>query len=222
MSAQKPPAGGAVAAPGEQEGQGLWAYETIGKGDGPYMRLDGYLLIRDGMLVQNSLGTGEPSDRQVAQAHAGPYRAVGRQLHLTAEVGLVVDPKRDPGVSFGAGKQHVITVDRVGDNLTLTFGSGTVQKFKRVGPGTGEVHVLDKGALALVDGRFLLVAETPERAVAGSGLFERSGQVVRFHAERWFSVHDGRPTYRAPGLIEAIFDGRELKLMDGIVFRVKK
>ena len=63
----------------------------------------------------------------------------------------------------------VSTVVRTGDRLRLTFGTGTVQTFTRLGPGRGEQVRLDRGALALVDGRFVLVAEAQNRASSGSG-----------------------------------------------------
>ncbi len=90
---------------------------------------------------------------------------------MVAEQAIGVSPTRSPPVSVRRNTEHEIDVRFAGDALTMTFGSGTVQKFKRVGPGEGNVIHLDEGSLALVDGHFLLVAVTGRQ---GSG---RLGQV---------------------------------------------
>ena len=54
--------------------------------------------------------------------------------------------------------EHKLSVERFGETLVITFGSETVQTFRRLGNAEGEIYSLDGGMLALVDGRFVLVA----------------------------------------------------------------
>ena len=119
---------------------------------------------------------------------------------------------------------HEINPERSGDRLTLTFATGTVQTFTRVGPGEGDVMLLDGGALALVDGRFLLVAEAGSggTAAAGSGAFTRTGRVATLTPDRWLTVRDGRHRYDRGHAIDVPLGGPTLALVDGISFPVIK
>jgi hypothetical protein len=190
---------------------GLWRYETLGRPGAAEFPLDGYFLFRDGRFVQQSLDRGEPSDQQVAQAHAGSYRVDKGELAIVADVGLIVTPSASTPVASTRDGAHRLSVRREDDHLTLTFGSGTVQKLRRVGPGEGEVILLERGSLALVDGRFILVAETGSRAVAGSGTFERRGSSLQLVPERWFTTFNGLRYGRA-GAVHATIDPRELRI----------
>ena len=73
------PAAAPAATPAEQAALGLWAYQSLGREGGTFTKLSGWFLFRDGWFVQQSLNDGEPFDKQLAQAHAGPYRVDGRQ-----------------------------------------------------------------------------------------------------------------------------------------------
>jgi hypothetical protein len=203
-------------APLEEEIEGLWRYRTIARAGGSEAALDGLFLFQGGRFVQQSLNTGEPWDRQLAQAHAGSYRHEGEKLVLVSEVGLVVDPGREPPVENRRDGRHEVTARRSGDSLTLTFGTGTVQRLERVGPGQGRIELLDRGALALVDGRFLLAAETGTRAVGGSGTFEEREERLRLRSERWFRVEDGKPTYSRGQSLEVVLEADRLRLPDGL------
>jgi hypothetical protein len=174
------------------------------------------ILLHDGRFVQQSVNVGEPYDRQLAQAHAGSYRLESGKLRLVAEVGVVIDPASANPIESRDGSVHQVTVARSADRLQLTFGTGTVQTFKWLGPGRGEQVRLDRGALALVDGRFVLVAEGQNRAASGSGSFERQGESLRLHAERWVSIRSGAPLYSRNRVITArltastlVVDGEE-------------
>jgi uncharacterized protein (DUF885 family) len=190
---------------------GLWRYQSLGRPTGGETKLDGLFVFHNGRFVQQSLNLGEPYTRQVAQAHAGTFVVADGKVRLLAEVGLVVNPTADTPLVSSPGKPHELAVARDGNRLVLTFGSGTVQKFSRVGPAAGRIVPLSNGALALVDGYFILVFEDGSRAVAGSGTYTEKGAALRFVPERWFTVREGKPTYaKAP--VDATLDGMSLRI----------
>jgi hypothetical protein len=200
---------------------GLWSYETLTVAKGPTSRPSGYFLFKDGYFVQEALNDGEPFDRQLVQAHAGTY-TVGATVQLVAEVQLAVTPSRLPAVSSAPGRAHQITPALKGDHLTLTFGSGTVQTLRRVGPGEGEVVLLERGALALVDGRFLIVFENGGRQIVGAGRAERRGSELGLVADRWMIARDGKPRYQRRVKIDAVLDGGELRVPGEAPMRVRR
>ena len=175
--------------------EGLWRYVSLGRPTGDETKLDGLFVFQSGRFVQQSLNSGEPLMSQVAQAHAGSYTVENGKVKLLAEVGLIVNPPAPTPVASSANRNHELAVARSGDGLVLTFGSGTVQKFTRVGPASGRIIPLSRGALALVDGYFILVFEDGPRAVAGSGTYKAEGTTLRFAPERWFSARDGKVSY---------------------------
>lgn len=190
---------------------GLWRYVSLGRPTGDETRLDGLFVFQDGRFVQQSLNQGEPLTTQVAQAHAGTYTVENGKIRLSADVGLIVNPMAAQPVSSSPNRPHELTVLRESERLVLTFGSGTVQKFARVGPASGRVVPLSKGALALVDGYFILVFEDGSRALAGSGTYTAKGTTLRLTPERWFSARDGKATYaKAP--VDATLDAISLRI----------
>lgn len=202
--------------------EGLWRYRRIQPAGGGEVAIDGLFLFAGDRFLQQSLNEGKPYDRQLAQAHAGTVRReADGSLSLAAEVGLVVDPARARAVELRHGSEHRIQPTRTGDALVLTFGSGTVQTFVRVGNGPGEIVALDRGALALVGGHFILVVENNGRAESGSGTFVREGARLLLKPERWFSIRDGAPRYARGDTIAATLDGRTLRLPDGTAFTVR-
>jgi hypothetical protein len=174
---------------------GLWRYVSLGRPTGDETKLDGLFVFQNGRFVQQSLHIGEPLTSQVAQAHAGTYTVESGKVKLLAEVGLIVTPPAATPVASSPDRNHELTVARSADRLVLTFGSGTVQKFTRVGAATGRIVPLSRGALALVDGYFILVFEDGARAVAGSGTYKTAGTTLRFAPERWLSIRDGKVSY---------------------------
>src|SRR5439155_8965160 len=207
-------------APASTAVDGLWRYRTIAPGAGKEVPIDGLFLFRAGRFVQQSLNGGEPFDKQLAQAHAGTYEVNGKALEMFAEVGLVVNPTATSPVDVRRNSEHHVTIDRDGDRLTLTFSTGTVQTFTRLGPADGEVYPLDRGAFAMVDGKFILVAETSNYSVGASGGFEKTGSTLRLRPDRWFTVRDGNAVYaRAP--VDATFDGKILELPGAPTISVK-
>lgn len=201
---------------GEVDLEGLWRYRSIARQGAAEVPIDGLFLFRDNRFVQQSLNEGEPFERQLAQAHAGSYRMEEGKLRLVSEVGLVVDPTRHPPLDDRGATAHEAVTRRSGSVLTLTFATGTVQKLERVGPGQGTIVPFDRGALALVDGHFLLAAQTADRAVAASGSFERRDGRLRLEAKRWFSIESGNPTYRRNQVVEALLGDNALTFPDGL------
>jgi hypothetical protein len=199
---------------------GLWAYDTLTPAKGKPTRLNGFFLFHDGVFLQEALNEGEPFDQQLVQAHAGSY-TVGDGLRLVADVQLAFRPGRTPPVASSPGRTHQIQPVRNGERLTLTFGSGTVQTFRRVGPGEGKIVLLERGALALVDGRFIIVAESGSRRVVGAGRAEIRGAALQLQAERWITSNGDTVRYQRNIRVDATLDGGELRLPGEEPLRVR-
>jgi hypothetical protein len=76
---------------------------------------------------------------------------------------------------------------------------------------SGRIVPLSKGALALVDGYFILVFEDGLRSLAGSGTYTARGAALRFTPERWFTARGGKPTYsKSP--VNATLDAPSLRI----------
>ncbi len=210
-------------APESQQVQGAWAYETLTpKGQQPYP-LTGLFVFNDGLFVQHAINDGEPFQEQGGQAHYGTYESTPEGIRLRAEVGAGVSPTRPRVLSLRRDAEHHITPEVEGDRLTLTFGSGTVQKFRRAGKGGGRIFRLDRGMLALVDDHFVLVADLGESEVlAGSGRFEKQlGNRLRLAGWRWSSVRGDRAENTRDRVVDASFDGKRLVLSDGTQLMVR-
>ena len=201
--------------------EGLWSYQAIAPSGQSEVPIQGFIVFHAGRFVQQTLNVGEPYEKQVAQAHAGTYRVDGRHLRLMADVGFVVTPTNSPPVDARHRSTHELTVAQSEETLTLTFNTGTVQKLTRAGPGNGRVYPLREGALALVDGRFVLVADVGRRAIAGSGSFERVRETLTLHPNRWFSLRDDIPVYAREPIV-ATFDEQTLRIPGEPVLSVRK
>lgn len=201
--------------------EGLWAYTSLqAGGTGQSMPLTGVILYKDGLFAQQSIFDGEPFDAQGAMAHAGPFGAGPKGIHMTAEQTISIAPGKDPALKFRRDTQHDITVDRAGDTMTIVFGSGTVQKFKRIGPARGDIYKLQNGVLALVDDHFVLVAGDEQAVVTGYGKFQRKGTAYDLQVIRWSEATPAKATNRRDGIVKATFDGKTFALADGRAFQV--
>jgi hypothetical protein len=210
-SAAAPRAGAATQAEAPLGAGGLWRYVSLGRPTGDESKLDGLFVFQNGRFVQQSLNLGQPTTSQLAQAHAGTYTVEGGKIILNAEVGLIVNPTAAAPLASSPNRRHELSPVRDANRLTLTFGSGTVQKFTRVGAGAGRIVPLSRGALALVDDHFLLVFEDATRAIAGSGKYTMNGTAIRFAPERWLTSKGGKVTYStAP--VDATLDAAALKI----------
>ena len=201
---------------------GLWMYTGLTTSDGTDLPLTGIFLFKDGVFLQQAVFDSDPFDMAGSMAHAGPVtpEPETRSVHLVAEQTIGIAPAESPALSFRASTEHDVTVSRDGDDLTLVFsmGTGTVQEFSYVGPGDGEVHALENGALAFVDGHFILVAGDESGATTGYGTFERQDDALSLNVIRW-SETDGAETRNLKDtVVGASFDGEALVLEDGRSF----
>jgi hypothetical protein len=203
--------------------EGLWAYTALiaGGKDGKSMPLSGVILFKDGMFAQQSIFNGEPFEQQGAMAHAGPFGAGPNGVHMTAEQTISIAPGKDKPLNFRHDTQHDISVERSGDEMTIVFSTGTIQKFKRIGPANGRIHKLDKGLLALVDGHFVLVDGDEGGVVTGYGTYKQSGTSYDLHVTRWAESTATKALNKRDFVQKATFDGKQLKLADGRSFQVK-
>lgn len=202
--------------------EGLWAYDTLSSpGEAP-RELTGFIFFRDGLFSQQSIFGGEPFEAQMAMAHAGTSGPTPDGVHLVAEQTVAIVPERDAPLSFRRNTEHELTVTRSGDEMTLVFGSGTVQTFDRLGDGEGEVHPLEHGLLALVDGYLLLVNATADGVTSGYGMFEKQGEVYDVSIVRWAETDGSEVIYQQGGQIQVTFDGDRVTLPDGQSFVVAR
>ena len=201
--------------------EGLWAYTAlIAGGKRENMPLSGVILFKDGIFAQQSIFEGEPFEKQGAMAHAGPFGAGPSGVHMTAEQTISIAPGEEKPLRFRRDTQHDISVERAGDDMTIVFSTGTVQKFKRIGPANGRIHRLDKGVFALVDNHFLLVQGDEQGVVTGYGTYKQSGSAYDLNVARWSESSPSKATNRRDFALKATFDGKQLRLADGRTFRV--
>ena len=201
--------------------EGLWAYTGLTPPGHEEFSLTGMFVFKDGKFIQQSINDGEPFETQGAMAHAGTYRHGPDGIQMVAEQTISVAPKDTPPFSERGRTEHQLAVERTGDKMTLTFGSGTVQTFKRLGAGVGEIHELVGGMLAFVDGRFLLVAARDGGVVTGCGDFERQGESYSLEVLRWAEAKGSKVSYRRDDTMKATFDGKRLTLSDGASFQAR-
>lgn len=210
------------AASTDQNVEGLWKYTRLETSGGKEMLLTGIFLFKGGTFVQQAIFDGEPFEEQVTMAHAGPYMSATGSVHLVAEQTISTDPGADSPLSFRVNTEHDVSVTRNGDELTLVFGSGTIQEFEKVGPGEGVVHALQDGALAFVDGYFILVQGNEQGVATGYGRYEKSGDNLDLDVIRWAEAGPSGAENMRDVTINATFDGEVLILSDGRTFRVER
>jgi hypothetical protein len=107
-----------------------------------------------------------------------------------------------------------------GTELTLVFGSGTIQKFRQIGPADGDIYKLEQGVLALVDGHFVLVSGDERGVVTGYGKAIKQGDGYTLEIIRWSEATPAKAVNRKGGTIKASFDGKTFTLADGRSFKV--
>lgn len=201
--------------------EGLWAYTLLqAGGSGEKMPLTGVILFKDGVFAQQSIFDGEPFETQGAMAHAGPYGPGPKGIHMTAEQTISVAPGKQPPFNFRRATQHDISAARSGDQLTIVFASGTVQKFKRIGPADGQIYSLENGLLALIDGYFVLVDGNEQAVVTGYGKYRNTGSAYELDVIRWSEASAAKAMNRRDVKMKVTFDGKQLELPDGRTFRV--
>lgn len=205
-----------------ENAEGLWAYTALIAGSRKQdMPLSGVILFKDGMFAQQSIFDGEPFETQGAMAHAGPFGPGPSGVRMKAEQTISVAPGKDTPLTFRRDSQHDISVERSGDDMTIVFSTGTVQKFTRIGPANGRIHRLENGVLALVDGYFVLVDGDESNVVTGYGTFTHSGTAYTLNVTRWSESTRIKAVNKRDFVQLAEFDGKTLALADGRRFRVK-
>ena len=206
----------------EQQVEGLWIYTGLTSSSGNEMPLTGIFLFKDGVFVQYAVFNGEPTEDQGAMAHAGPYSSGAEFVHLIAEQTISTAPKEHPPLTSQGLTEHDVSVSRSGDDLILIFGkgTGTVQNFERVGPGKGNIYSLPNGALAFVDGYFVLVDGDESGVVAAYGTFEQAGESLTLNVIRWTESDQSVASNLSDASMLATFDGQSLTLENGRSFSI--
>src|SRR5687767_13685625 len=90
-----------------QAAEGLWAYTSLqAGGSGKMMPLTGVILYKAGLFAQQSIFDGQPFETQGAMAHAGPFGAGPKGVHMVAEQTISIAPGKDPSLTFRQNTQH--------------------------------------------------------------------------------------------------------------------
>ncbi|HET6564387.1 MAG TPA: hypothetical protein VFG52_03145 [Xanthomonadales bacterium] len=208
----------------EEQVNGLWYYTGLTTKDGTEMPLTGVFLFKDGVFLQQAVFNTEPFEDAGSMSHTGPTRAepATGSIHLVATQQIGTARGQEEALSFKANTEHDVTVTREGDKLTLIFGMGTstVQTFDYVGPGEGNLYALENGALALVDGHFVLVEGDENSAATGYGTYTQDGENLELHVIRWSEADASGAKNLKDVSLKASFDGKALTLADGRSFNV--
>ncbi|MFT5133868.1 MAG: hypothetical protein ACI9SC_002341 [Gammaproteobacteria bacterium] len=206
----------------EQQVEGLWLYTGLVTSAGKDLPLNGIFLFKEGVFVQYSVFKGEPIKDQGAMAHAGSYSVGEEFVHLVAEQTISTAPLESAPLTSQGPTEHDLAVSRSGKELTLTFskGTGTVQTFELAGSGSGEVYKLENGALALVDGYFILVDGNEDGFDAGYGTYEKDKDSLKLKITRWTEADETAAPNLNDTSMKATFDGQTLSLDDGRSFQV--
>lgn len=201
--------------------EGLWAYTGLTSSGGESMPLTGIFLFKDGTFIQQAVFNGEPYYQQGAMAHSGPYSAIEGGVHLSAEQTLSLSPADSDPLSSQGVTEHDLDVTRVDDGLTLVFGSGTVQTFRRLGDAVDATVVsLENGTMAMVNDHFILVSGDDSYAVTGYGRYQRDGERYFVDVIRWAET-DGTDILSARSAVISVhFDSKSLRLPGGRVLKV--
>jgi hypothetical protein len=81
--------------------------------------------------------------------------------------------------------------------------------------------VLQNGALAFVDGYFILVQGDEIAVTTGYGTFRKEGEKLQLNVIRWAEASETSAMNRRDVVMEATFDGQSFTLADGRSFRVE-
>ena len=206
----------------EKQVEGLWLYTALTTSSGRDLPLKGIFLFKDDMFIQYAAFDNDPIKDQGSMAHAGSYSAGDEYLHLVAEQTLSTAPLESQVMNSRGLTKHDVTVNRTGKDLTLIFskGTGTVQKFERVGPGSGEIHKLKNGMLALVNGYFILVNGNDRGIDSGYGTYDKNEDSIELNIKRWTRADLSTTSNLYDTMMKASFDGQSLRLEDGRSFQV--
>lgn len=203
--------------------EGLWKYTGLTSSSGKDMPLTGVFLMAEGKFLQQAVFNGEPYAHQQSMAHTGTYKATEKGVKLTAGQTLGLAPAGDTSLSDAGVTEHDLDVSRDGEEMTLVFGSGTVQNLEKMGDATkADIYPLENGMLAFADGYFVLVNGNEQSAVTGYGTYRQEGKRMFLEVIRWSEGVEGLAQNLRDVSLTASFDGNALKLADGRVFPVKR
>lgn len=203
--------------------EGLWKYTGLTSSSGKDMPLTGVFLMTDGKFLQQAVFNGKPYADQQSMAHTGTYKATEKGVQLVAGQTLGLAPAGDKPLSDAGVTEHDLEVSREGDEMTLLFGSGTVQNLEKVSDaGKADIYPLENGMLAFTDGYFVLVNGDEKNAVTGYGTYRQESDRMLLEVTRWSEGVEGLAQNLRDVSLTARFDGKALMLADGRVFPVKR
>lgn len=206
--------------------EGFWHHDRLITSKGVELPIEGVFLMHDGEFLEQAV-MGAPLDTPAASgaeamAHAGPYEVTSNGVKLTAEQTIAIAETGATPLSFQPNTMHDITAQNTGDNLTLTFGSGTVQTFTRIPATDIEITRLNNGRLALTGDRFVLVAGDENAVVSGYGSFVRRGDKLSLMATRWAESTRQKANIKSDTTVEATLSDTALTLADGRSFAIRR
>lgn len=208
-----------------REVEGYWHHDRLITSKGVELPIEGVFLMHDGEFIEQAV-MGAPLDTPAgkgaeAMAHAGPYEVTAKGVKLTAEQTIAISESGPEPLSFRPNTLHDLTVENTGDNLKLTFGSGTVQTFSRIPAPDIAVTRFANGRLALTGNRFVLVAGDENAVVSGYGTFKRSGDTLSLMATRWAESTREKANVLSDVTVEATLSATALTLSDGRTFSIR-
>lgn len=215
---------GDVAAAASHDVEGYWHHDRLISSKGQEIPIDGVFLMHDGQFIEQAV-MGAPLDTPNAKgaeamAHSGPYVTTPKGITLTAEQTIAISEAGAEPLSFQANSVHDITAENTGNNLTLTFGSGTVQTFTRIPASDISIMRFADGRIALTGNRFVLVAGDPNAVVSGFGTFVRNGDKLRLMADRWAESTRQKANVKANVTMDVTLTDSALTLADGRTYPI--
>ena len=135
-------------------------------------------------------------------------------LQLMADDSIVVALSRDSAIRVRRDTRHRITLKRDDRMLVLRFESGAEHRLERVGDGVGDVHLMEEGAIALVDDRFILVASHADRTTLGHGAQHDARRTRTMHVAYSIDVVGTNREYQRDVPVSATFDN-EVVVLNG-------
>jgi hypothetical protein len=99
-------------------------------------------------------------------------------------------------------------------------GTGTIQEFQFIDSGSGDIYWLEDGALALINGHFILVDGNESKANAGYGTYQSSEDSIEFNIIRWTNAAPDSSANVYDTNMKGSFDGKSLTLEDGRTYKI--
>lgn len=206
-----------------QDFEGYWVYTDLITKDGKPMPLTGSFLLDRGRFVQMAVFKGDPQTSQEGMAHSGSYEFSNGKILLNATQTIAFDPASATPINFQGATKHVLNFARTGDKMTLTFGSGTVQKFQHISDGETRILKTPDGQFALIGHNFILVDGDESNAVAVRGhILDQDGSNYTVEIQQFISSDAYAEFYRANFRAQMYFDGQRVKFSDGETFALAR